>query len=57
MFMIKLLLMSLLLMEPICKVMELKDFLDVCADFQGMCHNEPEHLEAVNKMLEAMSKK
>lgn len=37
--------------------MELKDFLDVCANFQGMCHNEPEHLEAVNKMLEAMSKK
>jgi len=29
----------------------------VCANFQGMCHNEPEHLEAVNKMLEAMSKK
>ena len=37
--------------------MELKDFLDVCANFQGMCHNEPEHLEAVNRMLEAMAKK
>lgn len=31
--------------------MELKDFLDLCAAFQGMCHNEPEHLEAVRKML------
>jgi len=37
--------------------MELKDFLDVCAVFQGMCHNEPEHLEAVNRMLESMAKK
>ncbi|HRQ58395.1 MAG TPA: enoyl-CoA hydratase-related protein [Azoarcus taiwanensis] len=32
--------------------MELKDFLDLCAAFQGMCHNEAEHLEAVNRMLE-----
>ncbi|MFV0665808.1 enoyl-CoA hydratase-related protein [Denitromonas sp.] len=31
--------------------MELKDFLDLCATFQGMCHNEPEHLEAVHRML------
>lgn len=31
--------------------MELKDFLDLSAAFQGMCHNEPEHLEAVHKML------
>ncbi|MCF8198011.1 MAG: enoyl-CoA hydratase/isomerase family protein [Sulfuritalea sp.] len=31
--------------------MELKDFLDICASFQGMCHNEPEHLEAVQRML------
>ena len=30
---------------------ELKDFLDVCATFQGMCHNEPEHLEAVQRFL------
>ncbi|MFO7993370.1 MAG: enoyl-CoA hydratase-related protein [Marinobacter sp.] len=37
--------------------MELKDFLDVCANFQGMCHNEPEHLEAVHRMLEAMGRK
>lgn len=32
--------------------MELKDFLDLCAVFQGMCHNEPEHLAAVQRMLE-----
>lgn len=31
--------------------MELKDFLDLCASFQGMCHNEPEHLDAVRRML------
>lgn len=31
--------------------MELKDFLDLCATFQGMCHNEPEHLEAVQRFL------
>jgi len=37
--------------------MELKDFLDVCATFQGMCHNEPEHLEAVNRMIAVMNKK
>ncbi|SHL96310.1 enoyl-CoA hydratase-related protein [Vreelandella subglaciescola] len=37
--------------------MELKPFLDVCAVFQGMCHNEPEHLEAVNTMLEKMANK
>ena len=37
--------------------MQLKAFLDVCATFQGMCHNEPEHLEAVNRMLESMAKK
>ncbi|WLI73176.1 enoyl-CoA hydratase-related protein [Halomonas alkalicola] len=35
---------------------ELKDFLDLCAVFQGMCHNEPEHLEAVNAMLEKIAK-
>ncbi|GGX82395.1 enoyl-CoA hydratase [Litchfieldella qijiaojingensis] len=35
---------------------ELKDFLDLCACFQGLCHNEPEHLEAVNRMLERMNK-
>ena len=37
--------------------MELKDFLDLCACFQGMCHSEPEHLDAVNRMLEVMAKK
>ena len=31
--------------------MELKAFLDVCAVFQGLCHNEPEHLEAVERLL------
>ncbi|MBD3897563.1 enoyl-CoA hydratase/isomerase family protein [Halomonas sp. ML-15] len=36
--------------------LELKDFLDLCATFQGMCHNEPEHLEAVNRMLEKMAR-
>ncbi|MBL8251441.1 MAG: enoyl-CoA hydratase/isomerase family protein [Candidatus Competibacter sp.] len=29
--------------------MELKDFLDLCAAFQGMCHNEAEHLEALKR--------
>lgn len=32
---------------------ELKDFLDICAVFQGICHNEPEHLDAVRRFLEA----
>ena len=32
--------------------MELSDFLDLCATFQGMCHNEPEHLVAVQRMLQ-----
>lgn len=41
----------------IAQRMELKDFLDLCACFQGMSHNEPEHLEAVNRMLETMAKK
>jgi len=31
--------------------MELKDFLDLCASFQGQCHHEPEHLEAVRRLL------
>ncbi|MBA3031577.1 MAG: enoyl-CoA hydratase/isomerase family protein [Gammaproteobacteria bacterium] len=31
--------------------MELKDYLDLCAVMQGMCHNEPEHLAAVEKFL------
>lgn len=37
--------------------MELKDFLDLCACFQGMSHNEPEHMAAVTRMLESMQKK
>jgi enoyl-CoA hydratase/carnithine racemase len=37
--------------------MELKDFLDLCACFQGMSHNEPEHLMAVNRMLESMKER
>ena len=35
---------------------ELSDFLDICAVFQGMCHNNPEHLDAVNVMLEKLAK-
>jgi len=31
--------------------MELKDFLDLGAAFQGMCHNEAQHPEAVHRML------
>ncbi len=37
--------------------LELKDFLDICACFQGMCHNNPEHLEAVEKVLASMKKR
>ncbi|GAB3095734.1 enoyl-CoA hydratase [Aestuariicella hydrocarbonica] len=33
---------------------QLPDFLDVCAVFQGICHNNPEHLVAVEKMLSSM---
>ncbi|MDY0072739.1 MAG: enoyl-CoA hydratase-related protein [Thauera sp.] len=36
--------------------MELKDFLDLCAVFQGMCHNEDEHLAAVERMLAAQKR-
>ena len=32
--------------------LELADFLDLCAVFQGMCHNTEDHLEAVNAFLE-----
>lgn len=34
--------------------MELADFLALCACFQGMCHNDPEHVEAVERMITAM---
>jgi len=36
--------------------MELPDFLDLCACFQGMCHNSDEHMEAVEKMIALMKK-
>ena len=36
---------------------ELRDFLDICACFQGMSHNEPEHLEVVNRMLDTLARK
>ncbi len=32
--------------------MELPDFLDQCAMFQGVCHNTADHLEAVAAFLE-----
>ncbi|WP_245763867.1 enoyl-CoA hydratase-related protein [Pseudoalteromonas denitrificans] len=35
---------------------ELTDFLDICAVFQGMCHNNPEHLGAVNTLMEKLAK-
>ncbi len=35
---------------------ELPDFLDICAVFQSMCHNNPEHLTAVNAMLDKLAK-
>jgi enoyl-CoA hydratase/carnithine racemase len=35
---------------------ELPDFLDICAVFQGICQNNPEHLTAVNAMLEKLAK-
>ncbi|WP_293265723.1 enoyl-CoA hydratase-related protein [Neptunomonas sp.] len=31
---------------------ELADFLDLCAVFQGMCHNTDDHLEAVSAFVE-----
>lgn len=31
---------------------ELKDFLDLCAVYQGVCHNTQDHLKAVNAFLE-----
>ncbi len=32
--------------------MQFRDFLDVCASFQGISHNTSDHLEAVNAFLE-----
>ncbi|MEM7256898.1 MAG: enoyl-CoA hydratase-related protein [Pseudomonadota bacterium] len=37
--------------------MELKDFLELSACFQGMCHNEPEHLTAVTRMMESIDRR
>ena len=31
---------------------ELRDFLDLCATLQGVCHNTEDHLEAVNAFLQ-----
>ncbi|QOL25299.1 enoyl-CoA hydratase/isomerase family protein [Thalassotalea sp. LPB0316] len=36
--------------------MELPDFLSMCAAFQGMCHHDQAHLEAVEAMLAKISK-
>lgn len=33
---------------------QLPDFLDLCAVFQGICHNNPDHMVAVERMLAAM---
>jgi len=44
-------------MMKMAQRMELKDFLDLCATFQGMCHNEPEHLDAVNRVIEMTRKR
>lgn len=35
---------------------QLPDFLDVCAVFQGICHNNPDHLLAVEKMIDSMGR-
>ncbi len=32
--------------------MELRDFLDLCATIQGVCHNSEDHLEAVTAFME-----
>lgn len=34
---------------------ELPEFLEMCAAFQGMCHNTEDHLEAVNAFVEKRS--
>lgn len=35
---------------------EFSDFLDICAVFQDMCHNNSEHLDAVNVLMEKLAK-
>jgi enoyl-CoA hydratase/carnithine racemase len=50
---------SLRLTKRLMKVAQrtqLPDFLDICAAYQGMAHNNPQHLEAVNKLLDKMAK-
>lgn len=34
----------------------LDEFLDACGEIQGQCHHHPEHLVAVNRMLESFKK-
>lgn len=35
---------------------QLADFLDICAAYQGIAHQEPEHLNAVNQLIDKMNK-
>jgi enoyl-CoA hydratase/carnithine racemase len=35
----------------------LDQFLKTCAEIQGQCHHQPEHLEAVNRLLEQMGQR
>ncbi|WP_299006190.1 enoyl-CoA hydratase-related protein [uncultured Shewanella sp.] len=35
---------------------QLPDFLTICAAFQGMAHQEPDHLRAVNQLIDKMNK-
>lgn len=35
---------------------QLPDFLDICAAYQGMCHNNPQHADAVTKLLDKLAK-
>jgi enoyl-CoA hydratase/carnithine racemase len=37
--------------------MDLPEFLDLCAVYQGICHNTDDHIEAVSAMLEKRSPK
>lgn len=35
---------------------ELDDFLDICAMFQGICHHNPEHIDAVKALMDKLAK-
>ena len=35
---------------------ELPDFLDMCAAFQSLCHDNPEHIDAVNELIAKLKK-